>query len=243
MRVVVVHSWARDPGAASVRADGSVDWRGARMVANDDDPAALGVARRLVDGSGGELIALTIGGDSSWALARGAGSDVAVANVSPLADDAATAAVIAAAVRRIGDVDVVVIGDAAEDHPGVAAALAGHLRWTALVGLDAASVSDGQLCASRHTGRKSEQITVGTPAVLAIAAAADVDRAPGMKEMLAARKRPVTTWTLAELGVVARDIESHGTRRPDIAPARIFEGSAAGTAGQLLRALRAEGVL
>lgn len=243
MRVVIVHSWARGAGAASVRADGSVDWRGARMVANDDDPAALGAARQIAEDSGGELIALTTGGDSSWALARGAGSAVAVADVPPLSDDAATAAVIAAAVRRIGDVDVVMIGDAAQDHPGVAVAIAGHLRWPVLVGLDAASVSDGQLHAGRHIGRTSEQIAVGTPAVLAIAAAADVDRAPGMKEMLAARRRPVTTWPLAELDADPQDIESRGTRRPDTAPARIFTGSATETAGQLLSALRSEGVL
>ena len=58
MRVVIVYSWTRDTGAASVRADGSVDWRGARTAPGEDDPAALAVALRLAEDTGGEVTGL-----------------------------------------------------------------------------------------------------------------------------------------------------------------------------------------
>ena len=49
---------------------------------------------------------------------------------------------------------------------------------------------------------------------------------------------------LAELGIGLLDgLESRGTRVPEAGSARIFEGSPASTAGQLVAALRADGVL
>ncbi|MGB7963898.1 MAG: hypothetical protein WCF12_13215 [Propionicimonas sp.] len=243
MKVVVVYKWARDAAAAAVRADGTVDWRNAKMTAGEDDPAALTVAKQLAAASGGEVVGLTIGdGDASWVLARGVGSTFSVTDVPSLADNARTAAIIAAAVGPIGGVDVVVIGDSKQD-PGVGVALAGALGWPALVGLVSANVEGGRVVAVRRVGTEEQTVAVRSPVVLGIAADADVDRAPGMKELLAARKRPVTTLTVADLGVQATDVSSEGTRKPAVVPTRVFVGPPAETAAQLVAALRAEGVL
>ena len=47
MKIVVIYKWARDPEDAAVRGDGSVDWRGAKMAAGEDDPAAVAVGLAL----------------------------------------------------------------------------------------------------------------------------------------------------------------------------------------------------
>lgn len=243
MKVVVVYKWARDAAAAAVRADGTVDWRNAKMTAGEDDPAALTVAKQIADTSGGEVVGLTIGdGDASWVLARGVGSAYSVTDVPSLADNARTAAIIAAAAGRIGGVDVVVIGDSKQD-PGVCVALAGELGWPALVGLVSATVVGGRVAAARRIGAELQTVAVSSPVVLGIAADADVDRAPGLKELLAARRRPVTTLTAADLGVAVTDVRSEGTRRPEVIPARVFVGPPEEAARQLVAALRAEGVL
>lgn len=243
MKVVIVYTWARDGANAAVRADGTVDWRGARMTAGEDDPAALAVATRLAVGSGGTVVGLTIGdGDASWALARGVGGTFSVTDAPPLADNASTARIIAAAVERVGDVDVVVIGDSKQD-PGVAPTVAGHLGWTALAGLDSASVVDGRVAAVRRSATAQQTIVAAPPLVLAVAAEADVDTKPGMKELLAARKRPVTTWSMADLGLAVADVPSAGTRKPEAVAATLFEGAPATSAAQLVAALRADGVL
>lgn len=243
MRVVIVYKWARDPGAAAVRADGSVDWHGAKMAAGEDDPAALAAAQRIATTSGGELVGLTLGsGDASWALARGVQTACSVTDAPALADNAATAAIIAAAVRHIGDVDVLVIGDAEQD-PGVAVAVAGHLRWPALVAVTSATAEDGQVLATRRTPEGTATLRIGTPVVVGIAAEADVDRVPGMKELLAARKRPLTTLTLAQVGATAGDVESRGSELPPPRATHVFEGTPEQVAGRLVAALRAEGVL
>lgn len=241
MKVVVVYTWARDPENAVVRADGTVDWRGAKMTPGEDDPAALAVAKAVA--TDGTLVGLTVGdGDASWVLARGVESAYRVSDVPPLADNAATAQVIAAAVGTIGDVDVVVIGDSQQD-PGVAVAVAGWLGWPCLAGIVAADPHEGRVASTRRDGSELQALSIAPPVVLGVTATADVDRTPGMKELLAARKRPLTEWTLADVGVALRDVTSAGTRRPDITPTRVFAGEPAETAAQLVAALRADGVL
>lgn len=243
MKVAVVYKWSRNAADALVRADGSIDWRGAKMSAGEDDPAALAASVQIAADAGAELVGVTIGdGDASWVLARGVEGTVSVTDAPPLADNAATAAILAAAVRSIGDVDVVVIGDSRQDS-GVAPALAGHLGWPAVLGVETAAFADGAVQATRRVDDRRETVAVAAPAVLGVAADADVDRTPGMKEMLAARKRPVTKVTLADLGVAAEDVESAGFSLPETAPARVFDGEPAEAAAQLVAALRAEGVL
>lgn len=243
VKLVIVYKWARNQADVMVRADGSIDWRNAQMAAGEDDPAALAAARQLAQDAGGELVGLTIGdGDASWALARGVEQAYSVPDAPKLADNAATAALLAAALRRIGNVDLVVIGDA-RSEPGVAVSLAGILGWPALVGLQSASIVDGQLHAVRRTGTALQTLALPTPAVLGMAAEADLDRPPGMKELLAARRRPVTTLTMADLGINCGDVASISFQRPETTPTRIFTGEPADTAAQLIAALHAEDVL
>lgn len=246
MRTVVVYTWARDPGAATVRGDGSVEWRNQKLVAGEDDHAAVAVARQVAEADGGDLVGVTVGGgDASWALARGVPAAVQVADAAVVGDgtdQARTAAVLAAAVRAQG-ADVVVIGDA-EEHAGVPAALAGHLGAPVLLGVSAATVSGGRVQVTRTVDGTEQTLEVAAPVVLAVAAAGPEEKAPGMKELLAARKRPVTSVPLADLDVpTTADVVATGTRLPDAGDARIFTGDPADTAAALVAALRAEGVL
>ncbi len=243
MKTVVVYKWARNVEDAVVRADGSIDWRGAKMAAGEDDPAALAAAKQVATDSGGTVVGVTIGdGDASWALARGVEQALSVVDAPNLADNASTAAIVAAAIKSLGEIDVVVIGDSQQDA-GVPVALAGELGWPAMVGLQSASVHDGQLQAIRKVGREQQTLSLPTPVVLGISAESAADQIPGMKELLAARKRPLTKVTLAELGTVPCDLDSVECRKPDSTPSRLFDGDPAQAAAQLVAALRAEGVL
>jgi len=244
VKIVVIFKWARDPQDAAVRSDGSVDWRDARMVPGDDDPAAIAVARDLVASVGGDTVGITIGdGDATWALARGIEQVITVPDAPRLLDDAATAELLAAAIRWVGDVDLVVIGDC-EAYPGVPAALAGVLGWPAFLGASGAAVADGRLVATRRSEDHEDTIGLGLPAVLAVAATSAEKHPPGMKEILAARKRPIRVVSVAELGIDPLDrLQSRGTRVPETGTARIFTGSPASTARELVAALRADHLL
>jgi electron transfer flavoprotein beta subunit len=244
VKTVIVYKWARDPEDAAVRSDGSIDWRGAKMTAGEDDPAAVAVGRAIAEGSGSSVVGLTIGdGDASWALARGVEQAVSVPDAPSLADNAATAGMLAAAIRSIGEVDLVVIGDA-EAYPGVPASLAGALGWPALLGVSTATFADGRLLATRRVGDHEQTVSLGLPAVLGVSAASPEKQVPGMKEVLAARKRPITTVPLDTLGIgPLQRLELLRTRAPEVGSARIFEGGPASAAQQLVAALRADGVI
>lgn len=244
MRVVAVYKWARGVDGATVHGDGTVQWRVTKMVAGEDDHAVLAVAQALAGGSDGSVVGLTLGdGDTSWALARGVTETVSVTDAPTLVDEAATAEVLAAAVRSLGDVEVVAIGDA-EEHPGVGVALAGRLGWPVIAAVTRAVAAAGRVEAVRRVGDAEETVSAATPVVLAVAAEAAEPKAPGMKELLAARKRPVTTTTLADLGLAPADpLDQRGTRVPEVTAARLFDGEPADAARALLAALRTEGVV
>ena len=243
MKIIVVFKWSRNPQDARVGVDGSVDWRGVKMAASDDDPAAMEIAVAIA--AGGEIIGLTLGdGDVAWAAARGAASTVVVTDALTDVDSSVTGAVLASAIRRIEGVDAVLIGDSAWNY-GVVAALTGQLGWPAVAGVVSAETEQGCLRVTRKMGSVSQVLKVKGPVMLAVSASRDEQNAPGMKEVLAARKKPVERLALADLGLVpVAAVNSRGTRFPDTPPARIIDGNDPVTAcEQLMAALRADGVL
>jgi electron transfer flavoprotein beta subunit len=242
MKLIVVFKWLRNPQDARVGADGALDWGGAKMSPNDDDPAAIALAKGL---GAGEIVGLTVGdGDLAWAAARGAASTVVVTDAQTGADSGVTGAVLAAGVERIGAADLVLIGDSAWDY-GVVAALAGQLGWPALANVVSAVAEGGRWRVTRRIGTATQVVEVAGPAVLAVAASRAEQQVPGMKEVLAARRKPVTRLTVADLGLSPADkVVSRGTRLPDLAAAKIFDGAdPAAAAAQVVAALRTDGVL
>ena len=102
MKSAMVFKLCKDPKDAVVASDGTADWGMSSLAASDDDFRASEIAREL----GGQVIGLTIGtGDLAWAAARGAAETVVISDAMPSADAATTAAILAAAIRKIGDVD------------------------------------------------------------------------------------------------------------------------------------------
>ena len=244
MKAVLIYSWSKDPEAASVRSDGSVDFHNAKLAPGEDDPAALEVAKTISGELAAELVGLTIGdSDASWALARGVSHTTRVDAIPDYLDDAATAAVFASALRRLGEVGLVVIGD--PDHrAGVAVTLAGLLGWPSIVGVHAASVRGGRVWAARPTDGREETVILSPPLVIGVVATGTDTRVPGMKEILGARKRPLDTVAGAELGLpLDEHVVLRGTRLPEVSGARMLGGSPQQAAASLVAALRSEGVL
>ncbi|MGI6451772.1 MAG: electron transfer flavoprotein subunit beta/FixA family protein [Desulfitobacteriia bacterium] len=243
MKVVVVFKWSRNPIDARVSSDGTVDWRGVKMAASDDDPAVMEIARALAEGD--EIIGLTVGdGDTAWAAARGAARTVVVTDALSETNSSAMGAVLAAAIRRLPDVDAVIIGDSSWDY-GVVSALTGQLGWPAVAGVVAATTEQGRLRVTRKMGNIAQDLEVKGPAVLAAVASRAEQNAPGMKEVLMARKKPVEQLTLADLDLTpAIAVNFRGTRFPDTPPARIIDGADPAAACQeLMAGLSADGVV
>lgn len=243
LKTIVVFRWTKNPQDAIVRADGSVNWDGVKMAPTEDDPAAMEIAKTL--SSEEDIIGLTIGeGKTDWAAARGAAHTIVVEDVHSEANGMKAAEAICAAIKKAGNIDVVTMGDSDWDR-AVVSALVGKLGWKAYAGVIAAEEKDGALYVTVKSPEGSKIIQTDTPVLLATLALSQEENVPGMKQTLAARKKPVEKLSTADLGVRSENaVRVLGTRLPEGNSVVLFDGSDPDAAvEQLLEALRGEGVL
>jgi electron transfer flavoprotein beta subunit len=246
MRIVVTYKWTCDPEEATVRADGTVDWSRAKPGISTYDPVAIELARGLPDAADAELIGLTAGGKgvgtpiaTKAALSRGLDRVVIIEDESLReAGRSELAAVLAAAIRRIGDVDLVITGDSSVD-------VAAKMVPTAVT---AVTGQAGALRVERAIPGGVQVLEISGPAVLAASADAAVPHVPGMKELLAAGKKPVDQLELTALDAPARSavMTVTGRTRPQRKARQgqlIDTTDPAAAAAELVTALRAAGTL
>jgi electron transfer flavoprotein beta subunit len=258
MRIVVAYKWTCDPQEATVRADGTVDWSRAKPGLSSYDPVAMELARHLAEDAGAELIGVTVGGKgvgapiaSKAALGRGLDRVVIVEDESLReAGRSELAAVLAEAIRHIGDVDLIITGDSSVDVAAkmVPTVLAGELGWPAVAEVTAVSVQAGALRVERAIPGGVQELEISGPAVLAASADAAVPRVPGMKELLAAAKKPVELLELTALKVPPQNVVMTvaGRARPARKARKgqlINTADPAAAAAELVAALRAAGAL
>jgi electron transfer flavoprotein beta subunit len=258
MRIVVAYKWTSDPEEATVRADGTVDWSRAKPGLSAYDPVAIELARRLADETGAELIGVTVGGTgvaapiaTKAALGRGLDRLVVVEDAALAgAGRSELAAVLAAVIRQVGDVDLVVTGDSSVDVAAkmIPTVLAGELGWPAVAEVGSVTGRAGALRVERAITGGTQVLEVSGPAVLAASVDAAVARVPGMKDLLAAGRKPVERLDLAALTVPARSavVTVTGRALPERRARRrqlIDTAAPAEAAAQLVAALRHTGAL
>lgn len=192
--------------------DATVDREGTDGLLSELDEYALEQALRIAeDGDAGddvEVVAVTVGPDDAAdaikrALQMGAHSGVHVLDDALHGSDApATSAVLAAAVRKL-EPDLVMCGMASTDGSMgvVPAMLAERLGWPAAT-FGATVATDGSTVTIRRDGDVASQtVEAALPAVVSVTDQSGEARYPSMKGILAAKKKPVETWDLADLGV------------------------------------------
>jgi len=258
MRIVVAYKWTCDPEEAAARPDGTVDWSRAKPGISTYDPVAMELARRLAEAAGAELIGVSVGGKSigvpiatKAALSRGLDRVVIVEDESLQdAGRSELAAVLAEVIRHVGDVDLVVTGDSSVDVAAkmVPTVLAGLLGWPAVAEVTAVTGQPGALRVERAIPGGVQVLEISGPAVLAASADAAAPRVPGMKELLAAAKKPVEFLDLSALKVPLGGAATTvaGRSRPERKARKgqlIDTTDPAAAAAELVAALRAAGAL
>lgn len=256
MRIAVAAKWAPDPKDASVAPDGSVDWSRARPAVSDYDAVAFVVGRLLADALGAELVGVSVGAADLGTpfarkalLARGLDRLVIVADDRLAGADALTTGrALAALVRHVGAVELVLAGEASVDEGAqlVPSVLAADLGWPVLSGVGSVSGCPGALLVERRTYAARETVRCGRPVVLSLASDAATVGVPGMRDVLAAGRKPSEAVELDALGVRLSAPQMVGRARPAERPRRrvMIDGSDAdAAASSLVSALRGAGVL
>jgi len=126
--------------------------------------------------------------------------------------------------------------------------LAGELGWPAVAEVTAVTGQGSALRVERAIPGGVQVLEISGPAVLAASADAAVPHVPGMKELLAAGKKPVDQLELTDLDVPARSavMAVTGRARPERKARKgqlIDASDPAAAAAELVTALRAAGVL
>lgn len=202
------------PDLASTRRFGA-DRRTVRDAAdstlNEVDENAVEEALRIPGEN--EVIALTIGPAIAVdavrrALQMGVHTAVHVQDEALAGLDApATAAVLAAAIRRLAPIDVVLTGMTALDGLGsvVPSLLGAELGWGVLSGAQELTLHTSGTPRSAEIARDldgaAERLRADLPAIIAVSDAINSPRLPKTKDILAARSAEVTRLTLADLDV------------------------------------------
>ncbi|MDQ3382467.1 MAG: electron transfer flavoprotein subunit beta/FixA family protein [Actinomycetota bacterium] len=200
------------PDAQSERtfeADHTTDRDAVDGLLSELDEYAVEEALKLVEAGEGEVTVLTMGPDSAAdavkkSLQMGAHKGVHV-NDDAIAgsDSIATSLVLAEAIRKIGGVDLVLTGLASTDGvmSVVPAMLAERLGLPQVTFASELTV-DGSTARIRRDGdTASETIEASLPAVVSVTDQINEPRYPSFKGIMAAKKKPVETWSLADLGV------------------------------------------
>jgi electron transfer flavoprotein beta subunit len=220
MKIVVLVKQVPDSGAErSLRGDdNTVDRAAANNVINEMDEYAIEEALKVKEAQGGEVTVLTMGPDRATESIRKAlsmGPDRAVHVV----DDAlhgscalSTSKVLAAALKTL-EADLIIAGAESTDARGqvMAHMLAERLGVAALTGARKLTIDGPTLTIERQTEEGYEVVTATTPAVVSVWDTINEPRYPSFKGIMEAKKKPVQTLTLADLGVDASDVGLAGS--------------------------------
>ncbi|MBC9957067.1 electron transfer flavoprotein subunit beta/FixA family protein [Yimella sp. cx-51] len=215
MNIVVCVKYVPDAqGDRSFEDDNTTDREGVDGLLSELDEYAVEQALRANEGGEGEITVLTIGPDAAAdalkkALQMGADKAVHVVDEAIAGSDApATSLVLAEAIKKIGAVDVVMTGVASTDGVMgvVPAMLAERLGLPQVTQLSQLSFADGKVTGRRDGDVASETVEASLPAVVGVTDQTDEARYPSFKGIMAAKKKPVETWSLADLGVDAGQV-------------------------------------
>jgi electron transfer flavoprotein beta subunit len=193
--------------------DHTVDRAAASNVINEMDEYAIEEALRIKEAHGGEVTVLSMGPASAADSIRKAlqmGPDKGV----HVCDDAlhgscalATSRVLAAALATLNP-DLILAGAEATDGrvQVIPQMLAERLGVAALTGARKVTVDGTTLTVERQTDEGYEVLTAATPAVVSVWDTINEPRYPSFKGIMEAKRKPVQTLSLADLGVPADEV-------------------------------------
>ncbi|MEV7717859.1 electron transfer flavoprotein subunit beta/FixA family protein [Streptomyces sp. NPDC088184] len=215
LRIVVCVKYVPDAtGERRFADDLTVDREDVDGLLSELDEYAVEQALQIAgEADGAEVTVLTVGPEDAGdalrkALSMGADKAVHVEDDGLHGSDVmGTSLVLAKAVEKAG-YDVVICGMASTDGGmGVLpAVLAERLGVPQVTLLSEVSVEGGVVRGRRDGDSASEQLEASLPAVVSVTDQSGEARYPSFKGIMAAKKKPVVSWDLDDLGVGADEV-------------------------------------
>ncbi|HTW19453.1 MAG TPA: electron transfer flavoprotein subunit beta/FixA family protein [Mycobacteriales bacterium] len=220
MNVVVCVKQVPDTWAEKKLSDSdkTVDREGAEGVMNELDEYAIEEALRIKEAHEGEVTVLTMGPEKASETIRKAlsmGADQAIHLVDDALHGSDALATSYALAKALGTVqyDLVILGVESTDArmSVVPAMLAERLGATALTFARKVEIGDGTVRIERQTDTGYDVVEGPTPAVVSVVEKINEPRYPSFKGIMAAKKKPLTTLTVADAGIEADKVGLAGS--------------------------------
>ena len=183
---------------------------GAPKKISDFDKNALEEAIRIKEKLGGvEIFTVTIGSEDAKAVLREAlamGADKAYFVNDPSVqgiDTLGTAYILAEAIEKIGEFDLILCGEASLDSFSglVGSRLSELLNLPQITSVRKLSVEGDAVIAERALEDANETVKARLPALITVTREINQPRIPSLMMIMKASKKEIVTWTLADLNI------------------------------------------
>ncbi len=231
--------------------DGGPKWAPEALVVNPFDEYAVEEALRIKEKTGGTTVAISFGNSSSESALRDVlalGIDEAYLIIddqySSLAPQV-NARVLAAMVKKIGDINLILTGKQAADDDSslVAAAVAGHLDWPQVGFVKKfESIDSSKAVVWRTTDSGYNVVETSLPAICSVVKEINEPRLPSLKGKMRAKKTEIVKTSPKELGVdISPTINIKSTLAPKPRPqGEIIKGETDEVVDKLISKLKAD---
>ncbi|WP_086846597.1 electron transfer flavoprotein subunit beta/FixA family protein [Amycolatopsis kentuckyensis] len=194
--------------------DHTLDRESADAVLDEINEKAVEEALKIKEAGEGEVTVISVGPDRATdairkALSMGADKAIHVSDEALHGSDAiATAKVLAAAIGKVEGFDLVIAGNESSDGRGgaIPAILAELLGLPQVTYVRELTVDGSTIKATRETEDGLTHLEASLPAIVSVGEKINEPRYPSFKGIMAAKKKPVETFTIADLGVDAGEV-------------------------------------
>ncbi len=201
----VPDTWAEKTLSAS---DSTLDRDAADGVMNELDEYAVEQALQVAESLGGEVTVVTMGPERAAetvrkALSMGADNGVHLVDGSLHGSDALATSYALAEVLKARGFDLIIFGSESTDArmSVVPAMVAERLGLAQLTFAQKVDVAGDTVTIQRATETGYDTVTASLPAVVSVVEKINEPRYPSFKGIMAAKKKPVETLTIADAGL------------------------------------------
>lgn len=209
MKIVTCFKVVPEEQDIEVTSEGQLSFARAKAAISSYDLNAIEAGAQLAENGGHELIGLSIGNaaihDSKLkkgALSRGLDSLFMAADEKlNQMDTHQTAVLLKKAIEKMGGADLILCGEGSSDlyAQQVGIQLGALLDMNVVNSVSKITEENGCLLVERSLEEEIEILEVPLPAVLSVTSFINLPRIPGMKNILAAGKKPSTVWSAEDI--------------------------------------------
>jgi electron transfer flavoprotein beta subunit len=166
-----------------------------------------------------EIVAVTMGPESAVralhkAVSLGADRSVHLSDDALAGSDVAATGYALAKTLESESPDLVLLGQQSDDGEcyTIGAVVADHLKMPSLTQVIKMDVEEGGLRCERQAEYGYDTVQVGLPAVISVGDAINEPRYPSLKAIMGARKKPLESKAIGDVGIEASLVGAEGSR-------------------------------